>query len=95
MSVKIGPNVKRLIIERASQITVERAEADSDGRKVGGVAARIADRSFIHDCVEASKWVESALAAVRAAPGGGSLTDEEIAGRILEGIAERKKRPTR
>lgn len=86
----IGPNVRRLISERAAQVAVSRVR--QPGQTVfGTIAAGIVDGQFSKDMRDAAKWVEAALLALHRAPGGEKWpTDEEMAGEVLRLLEERK-----
>lgn len=90
----LGPNVKALLIERASQLTVERAGSAGDDFGVAcAVAGRIAEdmgSRFKSDMRDAFEWTKKAIALVRTAPDNTLNTDEEIAGEIIRRIRERK-----
>jgi hypothetical protein len=80
-----GPNVKRLIVHRMSQLMVPPGAGIGDA-----LAAMVKPGNISAVAREATAWVEAALAAVRSAPGNPYADDEEIAGAILAGI-ERKR----
>lgn len=91
---RMGPNVRRLVIQRASQLQVERAKELFGKAGVGEIAAMLA-----HDGAgglkavmrEAYEWVTAAVAAVRLAPGNEKWPDDEaVAGEILRQVAERQ-----
>lgn len=82
---QIGPNVKRLIIHKMALIAIP-AGSGRESLHVGVSALSNLPPIW----AEAAKWVEAAIAAVRTAPDNPYTTDEEIAGAILKGIAERK-----
>lgn len=91
MRDKLGPNVRRLVATRASQLIVERAHAQHGGAGVGEVAQGIVDGTLGLCLREAQTWVTTALALVRSAPGGEAWpTDEDVAGEILRKLEERK-----
>jgi hypothetical protein len=78
---RFGPNVKKLIISRSSQITIDRAKAtDPDAKYVfGAVVNRIVEAggtNMLTDLREAAEWVKAAIQSV-------------IAGEILKRAAER------
>jgi len=89
---KLG-NVKMLVIERMSQLMIDRNRKHSDG-KFGLATAITADMdggSISPDAKEAQEWVNTAIEAIRRAPGGDRFgSDEEIAGEILKRIEERR-----
>lgn len=60
---------------------------------IGAVIENLKDQEkFKIHMIAAKIWVERAIALVRSAPGGSELgTDEQVAQRILDGIAERRK----
>jgi len=90
----LGPNVKRLLIERCAQLSVERSgDAGGPFGKAVAVAARLAGsqgNSLQSDLTDAFEWVQSAIAAVRSAPDCPWSSDEEIAGEILNRVALRR-----
>lgn len=77
----MGPNVKRLIIAKMSR------DAVPDG---GGLADAIgfltSKDALLRGAREATKFVEAAIAAVKAAPDNKWGDDEAIAGEILKQI---------
>jgi hypothetical protein len=87
----LGPNVERLISERAAQTMLE-------GRKpgdtaVGTMAQALIDGTIAQYMGEASRWVKNVLAIARNAPGADRWpTDEDMAAEILRRIEERRKR---
>lgn len=88
---KFGPNVRRLISERAAQLQIERAKQRHGVADFGALAQGIIDGTFQEALREASTWVTAALTVARQAPGAEKWpTDEDMAGEILRGIAERR-----
>lgn len=79
-----GPNVKKLIVTKMSSIAIPAGGGFADGIEFLKSSERIAAAAR-----EATEWVTTALAAVRAA--GDRRTDEEIAGAILTRIEARKR----
>lgn len=89
--LQIGPNVRRLIAERAAQLQIERAQKSHGVADVGTLAQGIVDGTFQETLREASTWVTAALTLARNAPGSEKWpTDEDMAGEILRGIAAKR-----
>lgn len=90
----LGPNVKALLVERWSQLMVERSgNTGGPFGKTTAVIARMAEDSGAHlkaDMREAFEWVKSVIAAVRAAPDNTLTSDEEIAKEIMRQVHLRK-----
>jgi hypothetical protein len=88
----LGPNVKKLLSERCSQITVERAgRVTGEFGAVCAIASRLSEHGTLQkDMRDAFEWVKAALAAVRAAPDNKFITDEEIAGEILRLVTTKR-----
>jgi hypothetical protein len=77
--------VVRLIIERSSQTM-------SDGGFASVIENLKEPDKFKMHTLAAKVWVEQAIKLIRSAPGGETMgTDEQIAQKILDGIAERRK----
>jgi len=90
----IGPNVKRLICERAAQIQVEDAKKRYGSAGVGEVAQSLVDGGVggLQASMRAAfDWVAAALDIARKAPGSEKWpTDEDMAAEILRGIEKRR-----
>ena len=89
----IGPNVRRLIAERAAAITVNRATKNRAGSDMFcAVLAQIATPGALkQDYYDACVWVKAALAAARRAPGAEQWpTDEDMAGEVLRRLKKVK-----
>ncbi len=88
-----GPNVKKLIVEKMSLLMIP--PGCKDGLATG-VAALTKPGNVQAIAKEATEWVNAAIAAVRAAPGENpwrEANEESIAGEILKGINERRRKP--
>jgi hypothetical protein len=87
----LGPNVKRLIAERAAQTMLDTREpADS---AVVTMVHMIIDGTIARHVGDAAHWVKNVLAIARNAPGAGRWpTDEHMAAYMLRRIEERRKR---
>lgn len=90
----LGPNVKRLICERAAQLQVESAKSKYGACGVGEVAALLVDdgvdglQAKMRDAFD---WVAASLDLVRQSVGSEQFpTDEDVAAEILQRIKERK-----
>jgi hypothetical protein len=86
-----GPNVKRLIAHKMSLLLIP----PGSGKNAVGVAVANMTKPGNLSAVarEATAWVEAAIAAVKAAPGGAAYGDDEaIAGTILKAVEERQAR---
>jgi hypothetical protein len=82
----IGPNVKRLIMERMAQIAVPAGGGMSDALAVLTDATRL-----VATGKEASEWVRQAIAVVKTAPDNPYGEDDEaIAGELLRRVEERR-----
>ena len=93
----MGPNVKRLVIERASQLMAERGAATGDTSFGGVIAAMVAGGKdgIQADVREASKWVKNAMIAIRQSPGGEIYaTDEDAAAELVRQIEKKRKAST-
>ncbi len=92
MSVKQGPNVRKLISSKMSLLMIPPGKEYGKGEALAtGVAALIKPGNIGAVAKEATAWVEAAIAAVKNAPGGEAYGDDEaIAGEILRQVAERK-----
>lgn len=91
-TTKFTPAVKRLFMERWSQLMVDRA-GNAEGGKVCAVAARIVENqgaSLKSDMQEAWEWTKQAIKLVRAAPDAHFDSDEAAAIAIMERIDARK-----
>lgn len=89
---RFGPNIRRLIAERAAQLQVERAKQRHGVADVGTLAVGIVDGTLQETLREASTWVQTALALLRNAPGSEQWpTDEAMAGELVRQIEERQK----
>jgi hypothetical protein len=89
----LGPNVKRLLMERCSQLMVDRA-GSAEGGKVCAVAARLAENNGVNlkaDMREAFAWVCEVMRVVRSSPDNPYKTDEEIAGELMRRIDAKRK----
>lgn len=75
--------VDELIIQRASQLSVERHGG------FGGIACAIADGTIRFVMKEAKEWTETALKVVRSAPDAHFENDEEVAKELLRRMYER------
>ena len=83
-----GPNLRRLIVERTSQILLS-----GPGGGIGGVIAAIMKTGNLVAAVrEATAWVMLAIEAVRQAPDSTWTDEEVIAGEILRRIEENRKK---
>lgn len=81
----MGPNVKRLIVRRMSQLMVPAGAALAAGIRELTTPGNIAKR-----CREATAWVEEAIDVVKTAPDNPYGNDDEaIAGEILKQIEKR------
>jgi hypothetical protein len=82
-----GPNVKKLICHKIS------LDAVPAGGGLQSAIEFLSDKDrIISSARSATQWVETAIAAVKVAPGNPFGDDDEaIAGEILRGIEERKK----
>lgn len=83
----MGPNVKRLIVERMSTIIV------SKGHKLHQVIGQLSDAKNIQNVAkEATVWTQNAIKILRDTTGiDQSWDDEKIAGEILARLDRRKK----
>lgn len=82
-----GSNVKKLIIRRMSVVAVP-----SSGGLADALKFLSSKESITAGAREATEWVETAIRAVKEAPGNPYGDDEEaIAGEILRQIEEREK----
>jgi len=99
--MKMSFAIRELVILRASQISVERADQEaapssSPHRLAAAVCGRIANRSIQDDVREAMTWVKEAIAIVRSSrdadPG---WTDEQIARMLLEKFRSRNPQDPR
>ena len=84
----MGPNVKKLIFHRASQLIIP----ESGG--IGDVVDAIRTPSKLVEATrEATEWVKAAIQAVKSAPGPNPYgdNDEAIAGEILRQIEIKKR----
>jgi hypothetical protein len=89
--MNLTPNVKRLVLERAATITVQRSKGSESA--ISGVIERLLDRSFLADLREANDWAAAAIDAVRHAGEPNPwrcATDEEIAAEVLKRVEARK-----
>jgi hypothetical protein len=87
----MGPNMRRLVAERAAQVAVESCK---DEDLFGHIVQRIVSETLGKDLAEAKAWCETAVGLVRQAAEPNpwkAATDEEIAGTILRKIAGRRK----
>lgn len=81
----MGPNVKRLICHKASLIMIP-----PGGGIVAGVSAIVGGKLPVA-MKQAAEWVAEAIKVVRTAPDADpNWTDEDIAGKILAGVDERR-----
>jgi len=91
----LGPNVKKLMIERAAQLQVEATKKRYGKAGVGETAALLVETNgeVIRTTMrEAFAWTRDALEAVRRSPGSEKWpTDEDVAAEILRGIEARRK----
>ena len=81
-----GPNVRRLIAERASQLLT----AGPGGGLGGAIACMLRPGNLVAVTREATEWVMLAIKAVRKAPDSTWTDDEAIAGEILRRIEENR-----
>jgi hypothetical protein len=90
----LGPNVRRLLAERAAQIQVEAAKEKYGKAGVGEIAALLASdgpAGLQSNVRQAFEWLRSALAALRRSPGAEQWADDEaMAGEIVRQIKERR-----
>ncbi len=84
---KQGPNVRKLIAHKMSLIMIPPGTVNG---LATGIAALKAPGNVVKVAREATEWVMTALAAVKAAPGSTYTDDEEIAGIILAEVEKRK-----
>jgi len=92
----IGPNVRRLIAERAAAITCGRALKTGADPFCATLAEMAKPGQMGKDYQEAVSWVKAALAAARRAPGAEQWpTDEDMAGEVLRRLARVKKEATK
>lgn len=96
MSEPLTPNVKRMMIERMSQLQIERAKRSlkPGGSVIGAVAIGLLDVEAVKvDAREAMAWTRQALHAIRTAPGGEAFkTDEDAAAELMRLLDERARR---
>lgn len=94
----LTPNVKRLVLERASQLMMERSKPypQHEHGAACAVASRLAENNganLIADLRESHEWTEKAISAVRKASDPNPYrdsTDEQIATVLMERIDARK-----
>ena len=83
----LTPNVRKLLLERASQLMVDRAKTKYGAAGVGEVAATLAQdkgQALKASMGEAFLWVQQALELLRNSPGSEEWPDDEaMAGEIL------------
>jgi hypothetical protein len=86
-----GPNVRKLIIERTSQLALETPKLPGE-TPAGRFMAGLISGDLARNMREATTWVAEALGILRRAPGSDLwlVDDEAIAGEILKGIEERR-----
>lgn len=83
----IGPNAKKLIFHKMSLDAIP-----SGGGLMDGIAFLKSPERIRDGMAAAAEWVFNAIDAVRSAPGGDAMGDDEaIAGEILRQIDERKQ----
>ena len=91
--VKQGPNVKKLIIHKMSLLMIPPGTKNG---LVTGIEAIRKPGNLVSVAREATKWVEEALALVKAAPDNPwGEDDEAIAGVILEEVNKKQMRGER
>lgn len=91
----LGPNVKRLLIEKSSQIQIEFAKRKYGSAGVGELAASLAENNgavLQSSLREAFEWTKVALDLLRKSPGSEKWpTDEDLAGEIMRQVDARHK----
>lgn len=90
----IGPNVRRLIAERAAQLQIDRAIELYGAAGVGEVAAAMAKDGkdgLVAKMRQATTWAQDALKLCRTAPDASQYpTDEDMAAELLRRLIARR-----
>jgi hypothetical protein len=91
----IGPNVRRLISERAAQLQCDSAKERFGQAGFAEIAALMAERGvggLQANLREAHEWVMVSLKALRNAPGSEQWpTDEDMAGELMRRIEAKRR----
>ena len=86
-----GPNVKKLISQRIASLAIP-ANTPAGGGLAAGIAAITTPGRLVDLARQATKEIEDAIAAVKAAPDNPYGTDDEaIAAEILRQVEEKKR----
>jgi hypothetical protein len=91
-SAPMGTNMKRLMVERAAQLAVDRASL-MGGDMMAAMCYRISEGSISRDMRDAKEWALAAVRVVRDASEPNKwckASDEEIAAEILRQVAAAK-----